>query len=166
MLPNMFNLFGTKPSAQTNGKKSGKETFVGTLVDRYLQISFKNLGEERIKEVIRGKFPSLKYTLSGYDPSNMTYSEKIELINILFDLNTRKFGMAPAKEDLEKLGLQVKERLGVTEAFNEAVKDLPDNVFSVHRIEGLSKEAHVLEISFGKFDEKDIVRVEDDFGRS
>lgn len=34
-----------------------------------------------------------------------------------------------------------------------------------HRIEGLDKDAHVLEISFGEFDEKDIFRVEDDFGR-
>ncbi len=36
----------------------------------------------------------------------------------------------------------------------------------LHRVEGLSKEAKVLEISSGKFDRKDIVRVEDDFGRA
>lgn len=34
-----------------------------------------------------------------------------------------------------------------------------------HRIEGLDKDVRVLEIAFGKFDEKDIVRIEDDFGR-
>lgn len=34
-----------------------------------------------------------------------------------------------------------------------------------HRIEGLKKEARLLEISFGEFDENDIVRIEDDFGR-
>ena len=34
-----------------------------------------------------------------------------------------------------------------------------------HRIEALDKDVHVLEISFGKFDEKDIVRIDDDFGR-
>lgn len=34
-----------------------------------------------------------------------------------------------------------------------------------HRIESLGKDVHVLEISFGKFDEKDIIRVDDDFGR-
>jgi len=34
-----------------------------------------------------------------------------------------------------------------------------------HRIEGLNEEAKILEISFGRFDEKDIVRIEDDFGR-
>ncbi len=36
----------------------------------------------------------------------------------------------------------------------------------LHRIEALSKTAKVLEISFGKFDPKDIVRVEDDYGRA
>ena len=35
----------------------------------------------------------------------------------------------------------------------------------LHRLEGLSVEGKVLEISFGKFDEKDIVRVEDDYNR-
>lgn len=34
-----------------------------------------------------------------------------------------------------------------------------------HRIEALSKEVRVLEISFGKFDEKDIIRYEDKYGR-
>lgn len=34
-----------------------------------------------------------------------------------------------------------------------------------HRIIGLSKPARILEISFGKFNEKDIKRIEDDFGR-
>jgi len=35
-----------------------------------------------------------------------------------------------------------------------------------HRIMGLEKPAQILEISFGKFDEKDIKRFEDDFGRA
>jgi len=34
-----------------------------------------------------------------------------------------------------------------------------------HRIEALSKEVNVLEIAFGKFDEKDIKRIEDKYGR-
>ena len=34
-----------------------------------------------------------------------------------------------------------------------------------HRIHALSKPVRVLEISFGDFDEADIVRVEDDYGR-
>ncbi|NWG36794.1 MAG: phosphomannose isomerase type II C-terminal cupin domain [Nitrososphaera sp.] len=35
-----------------------------------------------------------------------------------------------------------------------------------HRLEGLSSHGIVLEISFGDFDENDIVRLEDDFGRA
>jgi mannose-6-phosphate isomerase-like protein (cupin superfamily) len=34
-----------------------------------------------------------------------------------------------------------------------------------HRMEALKEKLVVLEISFGKFDEKDIIRLEDDFGR-
>jgi|SRR3989344_3505147 len=36
---------------------------------------------------------------------------------------------------------------------------------TLHRIEGLSKIVNVLEISFGKFEEGDILRVEDIYGR-
>ena len=39
-------------------------------------------------------------------------------------------------------------------------------VKSNHRLAGLEKEGLVLEISYGRFDEDDIVRVEDDFGRT
>jgi mannose-6-phosphate isomerase-like protein (cupin superfamily) len=35
----------------------------------------------------------------------------------------------------------------------------------LHRAEALSKPVSVLEISFGKFDKRDIIRVEDDYGR-
>jgi mannose-1-phosphate guanylyltransferase len=35
-----------------------------------------------------------------------------------------------------------------------------------HRFEGLDNENIILEISRGKFDEEDIVRIEDDYGRS
>ncbi|MBU1052067.1 MAG: phosphomannose isomerase type II C-terminal cupin domain [Nanoarchaeota archaeon] len=36
---------------------------------------------------------------------------------------------------------------------------------ALHRAEAFSKSVQILEISFGKFDEKDIVRTEDDYGR-
>ena len=35
-----------------------------------------------------------------------------------------------------------------------------------HRIEAGTKRVKILEISFGKFDEEDVVRLEDDFGRA
>ena len=49
-------------------------------------------------------------------------------------------------------------------------KAKPGNEFSIskkteHRIESGDKQVKILEISFGEFDEEDIVRLEDDFGR-
>ena len=35
----------------------------------------------------------------------------------------------------------------------------------LHRIHALNKPVRVLEVSFGKFNEQDIVRIEDDYGR-
>ena len=35
-----------------------------------------------------------------------------------------------------------------------------------HRLRGLDSDGIVLEVSFGNFDEQDIVRLEDDFGRA
>lgn len=37
---------------------------------------------------------------------------------------------------------------------------------AMHRLIGLDKEGKVLEVSFGDFDENDIVRYEDDYGRA
>jgi len=37
---------------------------------------------------------------------------------------------------------------------------------TAHRIQALGKEVNVLEISLGNFNEKDIKRLEDDFGRA
>ncbi len=37
---------------------------------------------------------------------------------------------------------------------------------TLHRIEALNKPVRVLEIASGKFDEKDIVRIQDDYGRA
>ena len=36
---------------------------------------------------------------------------------------------------------------------------------TLHRIEALNKEVNVLEVSFGRFDENDIIRIEDKYGR-
>lgn len=37
---------------------------------------------------------------------------------------------------------------------------------SVHRLSAIDKDSMILEISYGHFDENDIVRIEDDFGRA
>jgi len=53
---------------------------------------------------------------------------------------------------------------------NNTLKAKKDDEFTIpkktnHRIQALGKEVNVLEISFGTFNEKDIVRLEDDYGR-
>lgn len=54
---------------------------------------------------------------------------------------------------------------------NKKIRAKPGDEFFIpagklHRVEAFSKTVKVLEISFGKFDAKDIVRVEDDYGRA
>ena len=54
---------------------------------------------------------------------------------------------------------------------NRTKKAKPGDEFTIgknvkHRIEALGKTVRVLEISFGKFDEKDIKRLEDKYGRA
>lgn len=54
---------------------------------------------------------------------------------------------------------------------HKKIKAKPGDEFVIkhgqaHRIEALSERAKVLEISFGKFDKKDIKRIDDDYGRA
>ena len=39
------------------------------------------------------------------------------------------------------------------------------NKKQIHRIEAFNKQVKILEIAFGKFNENDIIRIEDDYGR-
>lgn len=128
-----------KKTAQKE-EKQNKSAYISTLADSYLQFTLKLLEDQKVKDAIKGKFPNLKYTLTGYDPSDLNYEDKVNLIAELFNLSVKERGMSPAKEDLEKLGLQVKDRLGVIDAFNEGIKDMPKGVFEVHKIDGLNAE--------------------------
>ena len=66
-----------------------------------------------------------------------------------------KFLDNPAKVTLGKKTIRVKKG-------DEILIPVKTN----HRIEAYSKPVKVLEISFGKFDEKDIKRIEDAYGRN
>ena len=53
---------------------------------------------------------------------------------------------------------------------NKTIKAKKGNKFyfpkkTIHSIQAYSKKVKILEISFGKFEEKDIVRLEDKYGR-
>ena len=63
----------------------------------------------------------------------------------------------------------IKNSVSVSIDGNSRILYEGDEVFipkgSKHRLAGLDKEGKVLEVSFGHFDENDIVRYEDDYGR-
>ena len=65
-----------------------------------------------------------------------------------------KFLDNPAKVNLGKKIIRVKKG-----------DEILIPVKTLHRIEAYSKPVRVLEISFGQFNEKDIVRIEDAYGR-
>lgn len=126
-------------SAQ-DSDNSEKNTFISIVSDEYLQFCMSNLEEKLVRESLKGEFPNLKYTLSGFDPSDLEYDQKVHLIEVLFKVYKEQKGELEAVDDLENLGLRVKERLGIVKAFNEGVKDLPKGVFENHKIDNLSEE--------------------------
>jgi len=113
-----------------------KEIFLEAVAFSYLQSSLEMLGNDGVHEAIKGKFPKIKYTTYGYDISQLSYDQKVDLINILFGLR-EDWG---AVDQLEKITLLVKDRLGVVAAFEEALKDLPPGVFEKQKVALLGKE--------------------------
>ncbi len=70
------------------------------------------------------------------------------------------------KEFWRVLDNPVKVTIGDKEIVGKKGDEFMINKNTNHRLEGLESEGHILEIAFGKFDEKDIIRIDDDFGRS
>jgi len=60
---------------------------------------------------------------------------------------------------------RVRLYIGEDSAIYEAGSEVFIPKETKHRIEGLADISDILEISFGTFDENDIVRLDDDFGR-
>ena len=128
-----------KKSAQKTATKLGNP-FISILADKYLEHSLRYFDRKKVNAVIKGKFASLKYTLTGFDPSELPFNEKKKLISVLYDYHIQNSGPIEAKGTLEELGLKVKERLGLTSGFTEGLKDLPEGLFEVQRLEGLTRE--------------------------
>ncbi|MBI2620852.1 PAS domain S-box protein [candidate division WWE3 bacterium] len=137
-------------TARENPEKS-KETFLEAVVFAYLQASLDRLGDNNMSPYIKGKFPSLVYTTHGYDISDLTYGEKLWLLKILYGLNVDAKSSDVASQHLEKLILQVKDRLGVHATFDLLLKDLPFGVFPRDRVRTLSRE-DIEEEYFGLLD--------------
>ncbi|MBS3099212.1 phosphomannose isomerase type II C-terminal cupin domain [Candidatus Pacearchaeota archaeon] len=92
---------------------------------------------------------------------------EISSVKILYVKPGRKLSLQKHKNRSEfwKVLESVKVWIG-----NKKIEAIKGDEFMIkkgqlHRLEGLKKTGSVLEISFGKFDENDIERIEDDYGR-
>ncbi len=129
-----------KPAQPYNKSSLNGNPFVSMLADTYLRFLLTHFDEAKVREMLRGKFASLKYSLSGFDPSELPYGEKVKLINALYDFSLYEVGPIEARGTLEELGLKVKERLGSQKSFEEGLADLPEGIFEIQRLKTLSRE--------------------------
>ena len=116
-----------------------KNTLLDTAAPEYLQKCLVKLGDPKIKTAIKGKFPGISYTLSGYDISPLSYSEKVDLTSILFHLYVDSAGEREAVKALQDLLVSVRDRLGAVKDFENLILDLPSGVFAQERVKYLSK---------------------------
>jgi len=122
-------------SAQS-GKKS---VLLQRIVDTYLTQNIAALGEFRVKNALKGRFKSLKYTSEGYDVSSLDNGELAVLLEILYYLNSMDYGRKTATAALENVALKTKERLGAEKEFKEFVVSFPDGVFEAEKVKEFSR---------------------------
>ncbi len=102
-----------------------------------------------------GKFE--RFTLSEISTVKIITVKPRQKLSLQYHKNRSEFWRFldnPAKVTLGDKVLRVKRDSEIV---------VPKGV--LHRVEALEKEVRFMEIAFGKFDEKDIVRVEDVYGR-
>ncbi|MFZ5424735.1 MAG: ATP-binding protein [Patescibacteria group bacterium] len=118
-----------------------KNTLLDAITPQYLELTLKELGEEDVKKVIRGRFVNLGYTQYGYDVSSLSYSEKVSLISVLLGLSKAKYGGEIASVKLQDLIIAVRDRLGADNDYISLLQDLPAGIFEEQKIKVLSREA-------------------------
>lgn len=124
-----------KKTAQTD-----KNILIETLVPVYLEATLESIDSEKVRSALKGRFKKLRYTLGGFDVSDLSYNEKIELIIILFSLNSEASGVVPATAKLEQVTLAVNNRIGPIRDFPLAVLDFPEGVFKYEKLKALSED--------------------------
>lgn len=102
-----------------------------------------------------GKFE--RYTLNEVSTVKLIYVSGNKRLSLQFHNNRREFwkvvkGPVMVQVGQEKKVLQTGETITIPQK-------------ATHRLEGIGTDAIILEISYGEFDENDIVRLEDDFNR-
>ena len=85
------------------------------------------------------------------------YIKKGHRLSLQYHNNRKEFWKLIEGEAIFQIGDQIVDAKENDEYYIESKM--------LHRITGKDKIAKVLEISVGTFDEKDIVRIEDDYGR-
>lgn len=111
-----------------------KNTLLESVASRYFDSCLILFGDAKIKDLIKGKFPAIQYTLSGYDISELPSEEKIALISLLFHLDVNERGEKQAVSALEDVITKVKERLGAEKDFTDLLLSLPEGVFAAQKL--------------------------------
>lgn len=117
-----------------------------TFSAQYLTICLSVLDASEIGNLLKGKFNSLTYTTDGYDISNLSFEEKLNLSNLLFQLDVKTNSFETAKNRFETLVNSTKDRLGAESTFSELVNLLPEGTFEEQKLSALSKEELVQQL--------------------
>lgn len=111
-----------------------KNTLLESVASRYFDSCLILFGDAKIKDLIKGKFPAIQYTLSGYDISELPSEDKAALVSLLFHLDVNERGEKQAISALEDAINKVKERLGVDKDFTDLLLSLPEGVFAAEKL--------------------------------
>mgnify|MGYP000846783398 CR=1 FL=1 len=117
-----------------------KNTLLESVVSRYFDSCLILFGDAKIKDLIKGKFPAIQYTLSGYDISELAGEEKAALVSLLFHLDVNERGEKQAISALEDTINKVKERLGVDKDFTDLLLNLPEGVFAAEKLKIIPRQ--------------------------
>ena len=132
-----------------------KNTLLDAFAPQYFDTCIIKFGDAKIKDLIKGKFPAIQYTLSGYDISEVAQDDKLQLVTILFHLDVNENGERQAITNLEDIITKVKDRIGADKEFNELLLKLPEGVFAVNKLkiiprEELEKQFQIVASELGK----------------
>jgi PAS domain S-box-containing protein len=117
-----------------------KNTLLESVASRYFDSCLILFGDAKIKDLIKGKFPAIQYTLSGYDISELPTDDKVALISLLFHLDVNERGEKQAIPALEDAINKVKERLGADKDFTDLLLSLPEGVFAAQKLKIIPRQ--------------------------
>ena len=117
-----------------------KNTLLDLVAPQYFDACLVLFGDPKVKNLIKGKFSQIQYTLSGYDITELTHEDKKSLVDLLFHTDVNQRGEKQAITALEDIVNKTKERIGAGKDFEELLMDLPYEVFENERISLIPRE--------------------------